>query len=180
MKRKSALGIVFIIVIILISMNLFSRQKDEVLKVGDQVPSFSLLDQDGKMFDIKDFVGKENLVIYFYPKDDTPGCTKQACSFRDSFSQFETLNATVIGISSDSVESHREFADKYQLQFSLLSDTEGKVRALFGVKNDVLGLIPGRVSYIVDKNGVIISIYNNQFGSVKHIENALEVLRLKA
>ena len=149
------------------------------LKEGDKAPHFSGTIQDGSTISLDNYKGKK-LVLYFYPKDDTPGCTKQACSFRDSFSQFETLNATVIGISSDSVESHRDFADKYQLQFSLLSDTEGKVRDLFGVKNDVLGLIPGRVSYIVDKNGVIISIYNNQFGSVKHIENALEVLRLKA
>lgn len=179
MRRKSAAGIVVVIIIILISMNLFSRQKDEVLKEGDKVPSFTLLDQDGKLFDIDDYVGKENLVIYFYPKDDTPGCTKQACSFRDSFSEFENLKAKVIGISSDSVESHRKFADKYQLQFSLLADTEGSVRSLFGVKNDVLGLIPGRVSYIIDRNGVIVSIYNNQFGAAKHIEKAIEVLKTK-
>lgn len=147
------------------------------LSVGDKVPEFNLLDQDGADFNIADFVGKQAMVIYFYPKDDTPGCTKEACKFRDEFEVFSDLNVKVIGISSDDVISHKAFAEKYNLPFSLLADTEKKVRSLFGVPTFGAGLIPGRVTYIIDKKGLVKFVFNNMSDAEKHIEKSLEILK---
>lgn len=147
------------------------------IEVGSKIPSFALLDQDGNLFDINEIVGKKNLVIYFYPKDDTPGCTKEACSFRDQFEVFRDAGAEVIGISSDSVKSHKNFALKHRLQFQLLSDVDKTVRKAFGVPTDFLGLLPGRVTYIVDKAGVVQNVFNSQFNADKHVEEALRVLK---
>ena len=146
------------------------------LKIGDSIPAFSLKDQNGNSFDIAEFFGKKKLVIYFYPKDDTPGCTREACSFSDRFEDFKTVGAEVFGISADSVESHKKFAEKYRLSFSLLSDEGNKVRKLFGVPADLFGLIPGRVTYIVDYEGKIVHIFNSQFNATKHVEEALAIL----
>ena len=146
------------------------------LKIGDSIPAFSLKDQNGNSFDIAEFFGKKKLVIYFYPKDDTPGCTREACSFSDQFEDFKTVGAEVFGISADSVESHKKFAEKYRLSFSLLSDEGNKVRKLFGVPADLFGLIPGRVTYIVDYEGKIVHIFNSQFNATKHVEEALAIL----
>lgn len=146
------------------------------IKKGSKIPSFTLPDQRGKEVSIDDYVGKSNLVIYFYPKDDTPGCTAEACSFRDQFTVFEDAGAQVFGISSDSVDSHRRFAEKHNLPFTLLSDSEKKVRKAFEVPTDMLGLIPGRVTYIVDKTGVVRHVFNSQFNASKHVEEALKVL----
>lgn len=147
------------------------------IKVGSSIPGFSLPDQDGKTVNINDFIGKSNLVIYFYPKDDTPGCTREACSFRDQFEVFRDSGAEVFGISSDSVEKHKQFAEKHRLPFRLLSDVNKRVRKLFGVPGDMLGLIPGRVTYIVDKQGKVQHIFNSQFNAEKHVSEALEVLK---
>jgi peroxiredoxin Q/BCP len=138
---------------------------------------FELQDQDGNLFKIEDVVGKKNLVIYFYPKDDTPGCTKEACTFRDSYEVFEQEDAMVIGISGDSVESHKEFARKYNLNFTLLSDKENKVRNLFGVPKSFLGLIQGRVTYVVNKQGVVVLMFDSQLQAEKHVEEALKILK---
>src|SRR5918999_702549 len=99
--------------------------------VGSKAPDFTLLSQSGELVRLKDFLGKKPVVLYFYPKDDTPGCTKEACAFRDSFEEFRRLDAEVLGISSDSVESHRSFAMQHDLPFPLLSDGERKVRRLY-------------------------------------------------
>jgi peroxiredoxin Q/BCP len=115
-------------------------------------------------------------VIYFYPKDDTPGCTKEACSFRDSYEEFTDRNVKVIGISADDVESHKNFAKKYNLPFTLLADTKNEVRKLFGVKSNMLGLIPGRVTYVVNTGGEIIYIFDSQLKATKHISEALAAL----
>ncbi|MCF8365679.1 MAG: peroxiredoxin [Bacteroidales bacterium] len=147
------------------------------LKVGQKIPSFILPDQDGKDFNIKDLLGKSNIVIYFYPKDDTPGCTAEACTFRDQFVDFKDAGAEVIGISSDSVESHRRFAEKHHLPFRLLSDMDKKVRKSFGVPGDMLGLIPGRVTYVMDKTGEVQHIFNSQLNAAKHVEEAIAVLK---
>lgn len=146
------------------------------MEVGDKVPSFSLKDQFGETFDINKFIGKKPLVIYFYPKDDTPGCTKEACSFRDSHEEFTDRNIKVIGISADDSESHKNFADKYNLPFTLLSDTDNKVRKLFGVKSNIFGLIPGRVTYVINKTGEIIFIYDSQFKAESHIQESLKAI----
>jgi len=148
------------------------------IKTGSKIPSFALMDQDGKLFDIKELVGWKNFVIYFYPKDDTPGCTKEACSFRDQFEDFRDAGAEVIGISADSVESHKQFAEKHRLKFRLLSDTDNKVRKAFGVPSDFLGLLPGRVTYIVDKTGTVKHVFNSQLNAAKHVTEALKVLEL--
>lgn len=147
------------------------------LEVGHKVPQFSLKDQFGNPFHLDSVLGKKNLVIYFYPKDDTPGCTKEACSFRDQYEVFEEADAIVIGISSQSVESHLAFAEKYQLNFVLLSDEEKKVRKLFGVPSNLFGFIPGRVTYVVNKEGKVVLMFNSQMQAEKHVDEALRILQ---
>lgn len=147
------------------------------LKVGDKLPVFKAKDADGNDFDSLKFVGKKPLAIYFYPKDNTPGCTAEACSFRDQFEDFKDLGAEIIGISSDSVLSHQKFAKQYRLPFILLSDEDKKIRNLFGVPAGLFGLIPGRVTYVVDKNGIIKLIFNSSLMATKHISKALEVIK---
>lgn len=145
------------------------------IEVGDTVPSFKLKNQNGKVFEVNNAIGKP-MVIYFYPKDDTPGCTKEACRFRDEFELFSDLETLVIGISADSVESHKKFEQKYNLPFILLSDTKNEVRKLFGVPKSIL-ILPGRVTYIIDKNGIVQYVFNSQFGAEKHVEIALGKLK---
>jgi peroxiredoxin Q/BCP len=147
------------------------------IKVGSQLPHFALKDQNGKLFDIDSVKGKKNLVVYFYPKDDTPGCTKEACSFRDQFEVFQSVDALIIGISAQSVESHLAFAQKYHLNFTLLSDTSQQVIKLFGVPSSLLGMIPGRVTYVVNKSGVVVYVFNSQTQATKHVEEALRILK---
>jgi peroxiredoxin Q/BCP len=148
------------------------------LNVGDQAHDFTLSDQDGNTFTLSEAL-KENpvwRVVYFYPKDDTPGCTAESCSFRDSFESFTDAGATVIGISSDSVESHKAFATKHQLPFTLLADTEGGVRKSWGVKK-TLGLLPGRVTFVLDPDGVVRHVFSSQMKPTSHIQEALGVIQ---
>ncbi|MCL4147750.1 UNVERIFIED_CONTAM: hypothetical protein GTU68_037516 [Idotea baltica] len=145
------------------------------IQIGDKLPSFKLLNQKGKWINISDFIGRP-LIIYFYPKDDTPGCTKEACTFRDEYSSFVDFGASVFGVSADSVESHHAFSVKYQLPFDLLSDEGNKLRKVFGVPSDLFGMIPGRVTYVVDSRGFVKYIFNNQLNATKHIEEALKAL----
>ena len=145
------------------------------LIIGDKIPSFTSIDSKGDSFDIIEYIGKP-LVIYFYPKDDTPGCTIQACTFRDKYEDFKALGAEVIGISSDSLKSHQKFASRYKLPFILLSDFDKKIRIQFGVPNDFLGLIPGRATYVIDKKGVVQLIFDSTSAKI-HIEKALEILK---
>ncbi len=149
------------------------------LKKGDKVPSFTLKDQDGKIFSIDTLIGKKPMVIFFYPKDFTPGCIKEVCNFRDQYEDFTDLGAEVIGISGDGEISHQKFAKKYRLPFTLLSDSAKKVRALFGVKGSLFGLLPGRVTYVIDKNGIVQLVFENQFGTEKHITESLAILKEK-
>ena len=146
------------------------------IKIGSSIPAFTLPDQNGNLFDINSVLGKKNLVIYFYPKDDSPGCTAQACSFRDQFEVFKEADAVIIGISGQSVESHKEFAEKHRLSFTLLSDEGDKIRKQFGVPTNLLGLLPGRVTYIADKTGEVIFIFNSQAKATEHVDEALRIL----
>lgn len=146
------------------------------LKIGDSIPNFTLKDQNGNDFQIEKIIGKQALVIYFYPKNFTPGCVKEACDFRDQYEDFKDLGATVIGISSDTESSHAKFASKYNLPFVLLSDKNGSVSRKFGVKKNLLGLLPGRETYVVDKNGKVILMFNSMDAS-KHIKKALKILQ---
>jgi thioredoxin-dependent peroxiredoxin len=145
------------------------------LKVGDQLPHFSAKDTNGDQFNSEDLVGKQPLVIYFYPKDDTPGCTAQACSFRDNYQEFKDLGAEVIGISSDSVQSHIKFKSKFNLPFILLSDHDKKLRKLFGVANNLL-ILPGRETFVVDKNGTIQMVFNSM-NARQHFLKSFTVLK---
>jgi peroxiredoxin Q/BCP len=127
------------------------------------------------MIDLRDFLGNKPVVLFFYPKDDTLGCIKEVCAFRDSFEGFRKLDAEVIEMSSDSLESHKRFAAKHDLPFTLLSDEGGKVRRLYGVPN-TFGLFPGRVTYVLDREGIIRRIFSSQISVEKHVEEALKAL----
>ncbi len=169
----------YIILILLLVGILFLNYKTsnttmKKIEVGDMVPSFSLKDQNGKLVTINNLINKP-MVIYFYPKDDTPGCIKEACKFRDDFESFVSEGAIVIGISSDDVASHKKFEEKYNLPFTLLADTKNEIRRLFGVPKSII-LLPGRVTYVVDENGIVQYIFNSQFNAEKHVENSLKKL----
>ncbi|WP_143310857.1 peroxiredoxin [Chitinophaga vietnamensis] len=154
---------------------LWSNDAASQIKTGDKIPSFSLQDQNGKTFDINSVLGKQPLVIYFYPKDETSVCTKEACSFRDAYEQFKQYGAMVIGISGDDVASHRSFATHHNLPFTLLADPDNKVRKLFGVPKTFV--IPGRVTYVVDKKGVVVHTFNSMRDGEKHVTESLEALK---
>lgn len=146
------------------------------VRVGDLAPNFTLPDQTGKMVSLKDLVGQRAIVLYFYPKDNTPGCTAEACTFRDSYEVFKDAGAEVIGISGDSVESHQQFARQHRLPFVLLSDVDGRVRKHYGAIA-AFGLMPGRVTFIIDQQGVVRHIFSAMFAAEKHIAEALNTLK---
>jgi len=154
-----------------------NKTKMNKIEIGNQLPLFTLKDQDGKIFNIESLLGNKNLVIYFYPKDDSPGCTKEACYFQDQFEVFKQADAEVIGISGQSVESHKKFAEKYNLTYTLLSDEGNKVRKQFGVPINFLGLLPGRVTYIVDKTGKVVYLFDSQIQATKHVDEALRIIQ---
>ena len=145
-------------------------------RVGDLAPDFALPNAAGEIVRLSDFRGKRDVVLYFYPKDNTSGCTAEACSFRDNYDAISGLDAEVLGISSDSQASHEGFAAQYHLPFPLLSDEGGVVRKRYGVPA-TLGLLPGRVTYVIDKQGVIRHIFNSQLNIERHIAEALAGLR---
>jgi len=125
---------------------------------------------------LSEYIGKKNVVLYFYPKDETPGCINEACTFRDRYEELTSLGAEVLGVSGQNVESHKSFAAHYGLPFLLLADVGNKVRALYGVPSTI-GLIPGRVTYIIDKKGVVRHIFNSQTQTQRHIEEAKATLK---
>lgn len=170
------LAIYFILFIVYFNFNNKS-QNVEKITVGSVIPSFELRDQNGNLFQIDSVVEKKNLVIYFYPKDDSPGCTKEACAFRDQFEVFEEADAIIIGISAQSIKSHLDFANKHNLNFTLLSDSGNKVRELFGVPTNFFGLISGRVTYIVNKQGKVVYLFNSQIQAEKHVDEAVRILQ---
>ena len=146
------------------------------LKIGDTAPSFELNNQDNQLVAVGELIGKVPMVIYFYPKNFTPGCTAQACSFRDQYQDFTDAGAKVFGISADSVESHKRFRTKHNLPFDTLSDANNKVRKKYGVKNELLGLLPGRETFVVDARGIIKMRFNSMMAA-KHIPKALSVIK---
>jgi peroxiredoxin Q/BCP len=149
---------------------------EPAVKIGDRAPDFTLPDAGGHSVSLSDFRGKKPVVLYFYPKDDTPGCTKEACTFRDRFEEFTGAGAEVIGVSSDSSESHQKFASKHSLPFRLLSDRGGQVRKRYGVPA-TLGLIPGRVTFVIDAAGIVRHVFNSQTQAARHVDEALAVLQ---
>ncbi|MFT7072209.1 peroxiredoxin [Patiriisocius sp. Uisw_017] len=146
------------------------------LAKGAEMPNFKLKDQNGELFDSKAIKGKKGVVIFFYPKNFTPQCTKEACSFRDSFEDFTNADIQVIGISADTEKSHKRFASKFNLPFTLLADTNKEVRQLFEVSSSMLGLLPGRETFVFDVNGKLISKFK-AMNAQPHIDGALEQLK---
>ena len=146
------------------------------VQVGDRAPAFAISDQNGRMVSLADFRGKQAVVLYFYPKDGTPVCTREACSFRDAYEQFVAAGAVVIGVSADSAEHHRAFAASHQLPFLLLADEDGALRKAFGVPR-TLGIFPGRVTYVIDKEGVVRHVFSSQMEAQRHVEEALGILK---
>jgi peroxiredoxin Q/BCP len=148
---------------------------ETAVKVGEAAPDFELPSQTGQSVRLSQYRGRQNVVLYFYPKDNTYGCIAESCGFRDMYAVFKDKGAEVIGVSSDGPASHREFAAKYKLPFVLLSDEKNEVRTLYGVPS-TMGMIPGRVTYVVDKNGIVQHVFNSQFNPKSHVDQALSIL----
>ena len=144
--------------------------------VGDKAPDFTLPSQSGEQVRLQDRIAQGVVVLYFYPKDETSGCTREACAFRDSHEVFTDAGAEVIGVSSDSVDKHAAFATHHKLPFTLLSDEGGKVRKAYGVPA-ALGFIPGRVTYVIDRDGTVRHVFNSMTNISGHVNDALEVVR---
>jgi peroxiredoxin Q/BCP len=146
-----------------------------VLQVGTKAPDFTLPDQSGEPIRLSDYLGEKVVVLYFYPKDNTRGCTTEACSFRDSYESFTDAGAEVIGVSSDSVATHEGFAGRHELPFVLLADTDKAVRKQYGATS--LGVVPGRVTFVIDREGIVRHAFSSQTNIGGHIEEALKVVK---
>jgi thioredoxin-dependent peroxiredoxin len=146
------------------------------VRVGDLAPDFTLPDQRGVPVRLGDLIGKKNVVLYFYPKDATPGCTAEARAFRDAYDTFIAADTEVIGVSSDSIKSHGRFAAKHDLPFILLSDRDGAVRKLYGVER-WLGIVPGRVTYVIDRDGIVRTVYSSQLAATRHVQKASQAVK---
>jgi thioredoxin-dependent peroxiredoxin len=142
---------------------------------GDPAPNVTLHFHTGESIPLADLYRDRVVVLFFYPKDGTAICTKEACAFRDSYEQFTDAGATVIGVSSDSAESHQQFADQHRLPFLLATDPDGALRKAFGVPK-TLGLLPGRVTYVIDHEGVIRAVFSAQFAAERHVRAALDAV----
>ena len=175
MKNSILRFIVSILLLLIVNTAAKAQAEQKELVVGDTMPSFSLIDQDGKVFNSADHIGKSILVIYFYPKDESMVCTKEACAFRDSFTDFAKAGAKVIGINAGTVASHKEFSDHYKLPFILLSDPGNKVYHLFGVKNKMF--MTGRETFVIDRHGKIGFTYEAMIQGKKHADDALNYIR---
>jgi peroxiredoxin Q/BCP len=147
-----------------------------MVELGRPAPGFRLQTSTGEYVSLENFHGKKNVVVYFYPKDFTKGCTAEACEFRDSYEKFSNFGAEVIGISNDNQKSHGAFAAEHKLPFILLSDPDGSVRKSYGVKK-TFGLVPGRVSFVIDKNGIVRHVFSSQSRATAHVGEALAVLK---
>ena len=148
-----------------------------MVEEGKPAPDFELKSDSGESVRLSELRGKP-VVLYFYPKDDTPGCTKEACAFRDQYEDFKDAGAEVIGVSSDSEEKHAKFVEKYRLPFTLVADRGGAVRKKYGVPA-TLGLLPGRVTFVIDRDGTVRHVFNSQFQATQHVAEALQSLRPK-
>jgi len=175
MKKLIPISLVTILLLFIVTNAVRAQSEQKELVVGDPMPSFSLMDQNGKTFNSNGYIGKSILVFYFYPKDESMVCTKEACSFRDSFNDFTKAGAKVIGINGGTVASHKEFSDHYKLPFTLLSDPDNKVYHLFGVKNKMF--MTGRETFIVDVHGRIAFTYEAMMQGKKHADDALNYIK---
>ena len=152
-----------------------------MINAGDRAPDFSGTTSDGKRVGLADFRGKKPLVLYFYPKDNTPTCTKEACSFRDHAGEIAAAGGEVIGVSNDGPDAHKKFIADHRLNFPLLSDTDGSIAKAFGVAR--LGgflsgwIPPRRVTFVIDRDGVVRRVIESEFSAQKHIDGAIEALK---
>ena len=150
----------------------------KTLNLGDKAPAFTLPTGDGRSVSLADYQGRP-VVVYFYPKDDTPGCTVEACAFRDQYEDFAQAGAEVIGISSDAPDAHARFAGKHRLPFVLLSDRESAVRKAYGVPA-TLGLLTGRVTFVLDGAGTVRHMFSSQLRARQHVAEAIGVIKTLA
>jgi peroxiredoxin Q/BCP len=146
------------------------------IQVGDKAPDFTLPSQSGDEVRLFDRLGERVVVLYFYPKDNTSGCTAEACAFRDSYETFTDAGAEVIGVSSDSADKHAAFAGQHNLPFTLVADKGGRVRKSYGVPS-VLGVIPGRVTYVIDRTGTVRHVFSSMTNIGQHVNDALEMVK---
>lgn len=147
------------------------------LSVGSPAPDFELPSQSGELVRLSELTKDHAVVVFFYPKDDTPGCTAESCAFRDHYDVFQEAGAEVVGVSADPVASHRAFADKHGLKFHILSDPDKRVRKLYGVKDSVPFLIPGRETFVIDRNRTIAHRFASQLRATAHVDEALAVVK---
>ncbi len=146
------------------------------IQIGDHVPELTLAAHDGRTISLADFKGRQAVVLFFYPADNTAICTREACSFRDAHQEFIEAGAFVIGVSGDSESTHRSFAETQRLPYLLVADVDGSLRRAFGVPK-TFGLLPGRVTYVIDRDGVVRHVFHSQFAGRKHAEEALRIVR---
>ncbi len=146
------------------------------IQTGDAAPDFTLTDQNGTPVTLSALWKRGPVVLFFYPKDDTAGCTAEACAFRDAYDDFQKAGATVVGISSQGTASKKAFATKNRLPFTLVSDEGGAVRKQYGVKASFLGLLDGRETFVIDAKGIVQHVFNSQLNATKHVPEALGVL----
>lgn len=146
------------------------------IKIGDTAPNFTLPSQNGTNVSLSDFRNQKAVVLYFYPKDDTPGCTIESCAFRDQYQVFKNAGAEVIGVSGDSPESHQKFAAKYNLPFTLLTDKGDQVRKQYGATM-AFGFIPGRVTYVIDKEGIVRYVFDSMLNFQGHVQESLKTIQ---
>lgn len=146
-----------------------------MLSIGEIAPEFKAVDQNGQEVRLADFLGKKNVVLFFYPKDETPGCTAEVCSFRDHYEQFSNLDTVIIGVNQASVATHKSFAERHALNFSILHDEGNAIRKAYRVPN-TLFILPGRVTYVIDKQGKIAAAINDMFNAERHIKETLAFL----
>jgi thioredoxin-dependent peroxiredoxin len=146
------------------------------IRIGDPAPEIPMSTQTGDQISLSDYRGEHPVVVFFYPKDGTPVCTKEACSFRDAYEDFTSASAVVIGISGNSADDHQSFAKTHKLPFLLVSDQDGAVRSAFGVPK-TMGVLPGRVTYVIDREGIVRHIFNSQFAAERHVQEALGMIR---
>ena len=144
-----------------------------MISVGEKAPIFEGISDSGEKIVLSDFIGKKNVVLYFYPKDETPGCTAEACGFRDNWEKIVSMDATILGVSSQSVDSHKKFKQRHELPFTLIADAKNDIRKKYGATGM---LIPPRVTFIVDKEGVVRYVLSSQLDVTRHVRESLEVL----
>ncbi len=146
------------------------------VSVGDRAPDFTATGHEGQEFRLSDYRDKNVVVLFFYPKDGTPICTREACAFRDAYEQFTDAGAVVIGVSADSLDRHRSFASSHGLPFILVSDSDGSLRETFSVPK-TMGFLPGRVTYVIDREGIVRLIFNAQMTADRHVQEALAAIQ---